>query len=55
MGQEDTTAGQVKQVKGKANNAVGAITGDTAQQVKGKAQEVVGKVQEAIGKKTSEK
>ena len=49
MGQEDVTAGQVKQIKGKANDVIGAIKGDPAQQIKGKAQQAVGKVQEAIG------
>ena len=53
MAQEDVAAGQVKQVKGKANDVVGAIKGDTAQQIKGKAQKVVGKVQEEIGRATS--
>jgi uncharacterized protein YjbJ (UPF0337 family) len=50
MAQEDVTAGQVKQVKGKANDVAGAIKGDTGQQIKGKVQGAVGKVQEAIGK-----
>ncbi len=53
MGREDVAAGQVKQVKGKANDVAGAVKGDTAQQIKGKTQKVVGKVQEAIGKATS--
>ena len=52
MGQEDVVAGQVKQVKGKANDVIGAIKGDTTQQIKGKAQQAVGKVQEEIGKAT---
>jgi uncharacterized protein YjbJ (UPF0337 family) len=50
MASEDVVAGQVKQVKGKANDIAGAVKGDTAQQIKGKAEKVVGKVQEAIGK-----
>jgi uncharacterized protein YjbJ (UPF0337 family) len=53
MGQEDVVAGQVKQIKGKANDVAGAIKGDTGQQIKGKAQKVAGKVQEAIGNVTS--
>jgi uncharacterized protein YjbJ (UPF0337 family) len=52
MSSEDVVAGKVKQIKGKANNAAGAITGNTRQQLKGKAQELAGKVQEAIGKAT---
>ena len=50
MGSEDVAAGQVKQVKGKVNDVVGAIKGDTVQQIKGKIQQGVGKVQEALGK-----
>jgi uncharacterized protein YjbJ (UPF0337 family) len=50
MGREDVAAGKLKQVKGKANDIVGAVKGDTAQQIKGKAQQVVGKVQEKLGK-----
>jgi uncharacterized protein YjbJ (UPF0337 family) len=53
MGREDIAAGQAKQVKGKANDVIGAVKGDTAQQIKGKIQKGVGKVQEAIGKATS--
>jgi uncharacterized protein YjbJ (UPF0337 family) len=50
MGAEDRAAGKVKQIKGKANDIVGAIRGDTAQQIKGKIQKGVGKVQEQMGK-----
>jgi uncharacterized protein YjbJ (UPF0337 family) len=53
MGREDVAAGKAKQVKGKANDVVGAVKGDTSQQIKGKAQKAVGKVQEKLGKKTS--
>ena len=53
MGQEDVAAGQAKQVKGKANDVIGAIKGDTAQQVKGKVQSAVGKAQAAVGKRSS--
>ena len=53
MGSEDVAAGQVKQVKGKANDIAGAIKGDTAQQIKGKIQQGVGKVQEALGKEST--
>jgi uncharacterized protein YjbJ (UPF0337 family) len=50
MGQEDVAAGKAKQIKGKVNDVVGAIKGDTGQQIKGKIQKGVGKVQEALGK-----
>jgi uncharacterized protein YjbJ (UPF0337 family) len=53
MGREDITAGQIKQIKGQANDTIGAITGNTGQQVKGKVQKAVGKMQEIFGKATS--
>ncbi len=52
MGREDIGAGQAKQLRGKANDVVGAIKGDTAQQLKGKAQAAVGRVQEKLGRKS---
>ena len=52
MGNEDILAGKVKQAKGKANDIIGAATGDTGQQIKGKVQKAVGAVQEEIGKAT---
>ena len=55
MGNEDVIAGKIKQAKGKANDTIGAVTGNTAQQIKGKAQKAVGKVQEEIGKATAKK
>ncbi|MEO6434209.1 MAG: CsbD family protein [Tepidisphaeraceae bacterium] len=51
MGREDVAAGKAKQIKGKTNDVVGAVRGNTAQQIKGKIQKGVGKVQEAMGKK----
>jgi uncharacterized protein YjbJ (UPF0337 family) len=50
MGREDVAAGKAKQLKGKVNDIVGAVKGDTSQQVKGKIQKGVGKAQEALGK-----
>ena len=50
MGREDVTAGKIKQVKCKANDVIGAVTGNTARQVKGKIQKTVGKIQENLGK-----
>ena len=53
MGREDVSAGKAKQLKGKVNDVVGAIKGDSSQQAKGKMQKGVGKVQEAIGKSST--
>ena len=53
MGKEDVAAGKIKQAKGKANDVIGAIKGDTGQQIKGKVQKAVGKAQSAIGKNSS--
>ena len=50
MGREDVAAGKSKQLKGKINDVVGAIKGDSSQQGKGKVQKVVGKVQAKLGK-----
>ena len=50
MGREDSAAGKMKQIKGKANDVMGAIKGDSSQQAKGKVQKGVGKVQEKLGK-----
>ncbi|HEV7300761.1 MAG TPA: hypothetical protein VGN72_15455 [Tepidisphaeraceae bacterium] len=52
MGREDVAAGKSKKVKGKVNDVVGAIKGDSSQQAKGKAQGVVGKIQEKLGGKS---
>ena len=52
MGSEDIAAGKAKQVKGKANDVVGAIENDPAKQLKGKVQKGVGKAQEEFGKAT---
>jgi uncharacterized protein YjbJ (UPF0337 family) len=54
MANEDIAAGKVKQLKGKANDVMGAAKGDTAQQIKGKIQKGVGKVQESLGKADKE-
>jgi len=52
MGREDISAGQAKQVRGKVNDVIGAVKGDTGQQLKGKAQAAVGKIQEKLGRKS---
>lgn len=50
MAMEDRIGGKMKQARGKANDTMGALKGDTSQQIKGKVQKAVGKVQDAIGK-----
>ena len=55
MGREDVAAGKSKQVKGKVNDVVGAVKGDSSQQAKGKLQKGVGKVQAALGKGSTRK
>ena len=52
MARKDIAAGKVKQIKGKANDIAGAVTGNTARQIKGKIQQAAGKVQEIYGKAT---
>jgi uncharacterized protein YjbJ (UPF0337 family) len=55
MGREDVAAGRSKQLKGKANDVMGAIKGDSSQQAKGKVQKTVGKAQAALGKGSTRK
>lgn len=52
MGRKDVAEGRIKQIKGKANDIAGAVTGNTRRQVKGKFQQAVGKAQVALGKAT---
>jgi uncharacterized protein YjbJ (UPF0337 family) len=47
---DDRLEGAGNKVGGRIRNAVGGLTGDTSEQVKGKAQELKGKMQDAIGK-----
>lgn len=51
MAREDIAAGKTKRIKGKANDVMGALKGDSSQQGKGKVQKALGKVQEKLGKK----
>ncbi len=55
MASEDIAAGKIKQIKGKANDVMGAAKGDVKQQIKGKIQKGVGKIQEKVGRATSKR
>lgn len=55
MGREDVVAGKIKQAKGKANDIAGAVTGNTARQIKGKLQKAVGRAQESAGKQARQR
>ena len=48
-GLENQAKGAAKEVGGKVRNAVGGLTGDTSEQLKGKAEELKGKAQRKIG------
>jgi uncharacterized protein YjbJ (UPF0337 family) len=48
-GVENQISGAAKEVKGKVQNAFGAVTGDTGEQMKGKAKEVEGHTQRKVG------
>jgi uncharacterized protein YjbJ (UPF0337 family) len=49
-GLKDELKGAGKTVEGRVRGTVGAATGDTSEQVKGKAQEIKGKVKQGIGR-----
>jgi uncharacterized protein YjbJ (UPF0337 family) len=49
MGQQEKV-GKVKQMKGRAKEAVGIVTGDRALEREGSRQRTEGKVQESLGK-----
>lgn len=48
-GLENQVKGTIKEGEGKLRNAVGGLTGDNSEQLKGKAQEIKGKTQRKIG------
>jgi uncharacterized protein YjbJ (UPF0337 family) len=45
MSLKGEASGRMKQLKGKANDIAGSITGNTGRQMKGKAEKVIGKAQ----------
>ena len=53
-GLKDQVKGTVKEGEGRVRNAVGGLTGDTSEQLKGKAQEIKGKVQRKFGEAESD-
>ena len=48
-GAEDRLKGTLKEGEGRVRDAVGGLTGDTSEQLKGKAQQLKGKVQQKVG------
>ena len=48
-GLENRVKGTVKEGEGRVRDAVGGLTGDESEQLKGKGQQVKGKVQRKIG------
>ena len=48
-GLENQAKGAAKEVGCKVRNAVGGLTGDTSEQLKGKAREMEGKAQRKVG------
>jgi len=50
MVDENVVAGKLKQAEGKAQDALGDVTGNTNDDVAGKSKQVEGKVQEEYGK-----
>ena len=53
-GLENQAEGLGSEVKGKVRNAVGGLTGNSSEQLKGKAEELKGKAQRKIGEAESD-
>ena len=53
-GAEDQIKGTFKEGEGRVRDAVGGLTGNTSEQLKGKAQQFKGKVQRKIGEAESD-
>lgn len=53
-GAKDQIKGTVKEGEGRIRDAVGGLTGDSSEQLKGKAQQVKGKIQRKIGEAESD-
>jgi len=50
MPDKDVVEGKLKQAEGKAQDALGDVTGNTDDDLAGKAKQVEGKVQEGVGR-----
>jgi uncharacterized protein YjbJ (UPF0337 family) len=48
-GLDNQAKGLGSELKGKARNSIGGLTGNTSEQVKGKAEELKGKAQRKVG------
>jgi len=46
---KDQVKGTAKDLEGRAQRKIGAVTGDVSQQVKGAAKQVAGKIQKGVG------
>jgi uncharacterized protein YjbJ (UPF0337 family) len=53
-GAENQIKGLGDELKGKARNVVGGLTGDTSEQIKGKVEELKGKAQRKFGEAESD-
>ena len=53
-GAKDRIEGTIKEGEGRIRDAVGGLTGDGSEQLKGKAQQIKGKVQRKIGEAESD-
>ena len=53
-GAKDQIKGAIKEGEGRLRNAVGGLTGDSKEQLKGKAKELKGKAQRKIGEAESD-
>lgn len=54
-GMENERKGLGRQIEGKKDEVLGAVTGDKSRELKGKVEKNIGKVQERIGEKQQER
>ena len=53
-GAKDQVKGTIKEGEGRVRDAVGGLTGDSSEQLKGKAQQLKGKAQRKLGELESD-